>query len=1087
MTKGKTFEGMAYAGNPCVRSDEVRSASTITGRRSPLCKMLALVAAACTAFVAVAADTYKYVANGDGTCRLIRLTSAVPQHLVIPDEYEGLAVTALGGPEDAAYYAANPKDEGLTFLGLNMDKLQLGTKLKSVEIPEGVEEIGLNCFAMETALRAVAFPSTLKKIGDWAFMGSGLLVLDLGKTQLESSGFQAFGAMPNLVRAVFPKTLATMGAMSFIWKDNLSVAKKLKYTAIRPLTTVYFMGKTRPEVLAAPWDGGDSFWAEAGMDKVFSTSDATGPLGPKTDRVKNPHALEGVTVYGADIRWSGNWQGVPSKSTTKESVPSEPVLGPWYGYVNDSGRMALVADAEVHLDGFIAIPVYGLRGAPYPSDISVEGDTFGMGRVEFMSDRSLFDELQVESQFDAFVDETIFYNDTTYRWDNAAAQKAPTFAPARELAPDVWPDWMPYNETHEEPRWWIVVRVPAKQSAAAAKQSFTIALNPEKFPNAAPLKVGFTRSKSQAVVTFDLDGKGEAESDGGELVQTLTKGDSGDDIEEPNVTANMGWEFIGWKPALPKTVKGDVTLKAQYRGTVQVNVRLDPAAEAVGCKVTGLPKGDKRYAPGEKVTLKAVPGKGCLFDRWSLYTSLDYAEGSRLFQPDGFDRFAPAISFAVPEGCRSVWAYASFMPDSIYIQVLSPSVEWNAGSLGKIDFVVSSGTTPSVKVTGLPAGLSCNAKEGTITGAPKAPGVYTVTISATNANIKDPVKKTLTITVPNIRSDKIGGITYGTTDYNYTLGAAVGGLRPTAEAGYTLKVSGLPPGLKYDTKTGEITGVPTKTGTSTVTITGTKPGAPNETATITLNVRAISPLAVGTFNGNLWKVDEDGECDWSEPIDGTITLTATAAGKLTAKAVTKEGTYSFSASAWDKVDDSVGKYRVTMATKAGDTLVIVVNAREDEEQPCNWVDYQIEVPDSPTSPDNELRLASGETYKVRAQRNPFAGATAWYFAVGEPDPEDPEGFRLLSYVETAAEANLTVTLKPGGIATVAGKVDGLSVSFSSAVDFSGLARSGGTLRVGGAIPVTVNKVKKLAVVNVSLWPSKSHSEHPDGAGYIIIK
>lgn len=1089
MTTIKALDGMAYAGNPCVRLNEMKSASTTPSRKSPLCKMFALLVAACATFVASAADTYKYVTNGDGTCRLIRLTSAVPQHLVIPEEYEGLTVTAIGCPADAAYYAANPKDEGLTFLGLNMDKLQLGTKLKSVAIPEGVVEIGLDCFAMETALRTVAFPSTLKKIGDWAFMGSGLQILDFGKTKLESSGFQAFGAMPNLVRAVFPKTLATMGAMSFIWKDNLTIAKKLKYAAIQPLTAVVFFGKNRPEVVATPWDGGDAFWAEAGMDKVFSTSDATSPLGTKADRVKNPHALGGVTVYGADIHWSGNWQGVPSKNTNKEDVPSEPVFGPWYGYVNNSGRTALVADTDVYLDGAIAIPVYGLRGSPYPSDISVEGDTFGMGRAKFRSDDALFDEdLQVESQFDAFVGETIFYNDKTYRWENAEAQKAPSFAPARELAPDVWPDGAPYNETHGEPRWWIVVPVPAKQSAAAAKQSFTLALNPDKFPNAKPLKVGFTRNKSQAVVTFDLDDKGEELSDGGELVQTLTKGDSGDDIEEPNVSANRGWEFVGWKPALPKTVTGDVTLKAQYKGAVQVNVQLAPEAAAVGCAVTGLPAGDKRYAPGEKVTLKAVPGKGCLFDRWTLCTSHDYAEGRDLFQPDGFDRFAPAITFTVPEECLSVWAYASFMRDTIRIDVTSSAVEWKAGKLGKIDFIVSSGTTPSIKVTGLPAGLACNVKEGTITGAPKAPGVYTVTISVTNANIKEPVKRTVTITVPNIRSDKIDGITYGTTDYNYTLGAAVGGLRPTAKDGYTLKVAGLPPGLKYDPKTGEITGVPTKTGSTTVTITGTKPGAPNETATITLNVRAISPLAVGTFNGSLWKVNEEGECDWSEPIDGTITLTATAAGKLTAKTVTKEGTHSFAAAAWDKVDDAIGKYRVTMATKAGDTLVIVVDVREDEENPSNWVDYQIEVPDSPTSPDNELELASGERYKVRAQRNPFAGATAWYFAAGEPDPEDPNDSRSLHYVETAAEANLTVTLKPNGTATVAGKVDGMAISFSTAVDFHGLARAeDDTLRVSGVAPVTVNKVKKLAVVNVSLWPSKSHSEHPDGAGYIVIK
>ena len=223
---------------------------------------------------------------------------------------------------------------------------------------------------------------------------------------------------------------------------------------------------------------------------------------------------------------------------------------------------------------------------------------------------------------------------------------------------------------------------------------------------------------------------------------------------------------------------------------------------------------------------------------------------------------------------------------------------------------VESFSTPKITVKGLPAGLKYDAKTMTVSGKATKPGVYEVTVSATNATVKKPVTATFEIVVPNLKSDALPNLmpetdAYGTVQCGVAFDPGLVDCSP--EDGWIVKVAGLPAGLKYDAKTGKITGVPTKAGTFTVTFTATR-GKEKETATITLATEALPDWAAGTFTGY---VQENGD----STVFGPATMTVAASGKISGK-FTMEGTnWTFSAASYAAVDGE--GFLVDAVAKAG--------------------------------------------------------------------------------------------------------------------------------------------------------------------------
>jgi len=167
-------------------------------------------------------------------------------------------------------------------------------------------------------------------------------------------------------------------------------------------------------------------------------------------------------------------------------------------------------------------------------------------------------------------------------------------------------------------------------------------------------------------------------------------------------------------------------------------------------------------------------------------------------------------------------------------------------------YAVSAGT--------LPAGLALDTATGVISGTPTTAGTSTVTITATNTVGSDSTTYTFTVaaapTAPTITTKTLAAATTGTAYRQQIQTTGTGPFR------FTILRGALPTGLTLDADTGTISGNPTSSGTTTVTIqasnsagttsanytiTTTKPssGQPSTQQTATSAV-TIAPTAAAT-------------------------------------------------------------------------------------------------------------------------------------------------------------------------------------------------------------------------------------------------
>ncbi|MCL1920750.1 MAG: putative Ig domain-containing protein [Kiritimatiellaeota bacterium] len=246
---------------------------------------------------------------------------------------------------------------------------------------------------------------------------------------------------------------------------------------------------------------------------------------------------------------------------------------------------------------------------------------------------------------------------------------------------------------------------------------------------------------------------------------------------------------------------------------------------------------------------------------------------------------------------------------------------------------------------------------------------------------------------------------------------------------YPVKFSakGLPKGLKIDANTGAVTGVPAEAKAYSVTFTAksvANPAYPVATSTRTISIAALPEKAQGTFSGSaeigMWRVR------------GAVTATVSAKGKISVKAVTTTGTYTFSAPSWTSRSGST--YTLQAQTKKGDAAITL-----NVDSNAAW-NYHATA--------TGTLVGGGSTYALYAQRNPFLdkNGTAYntavaeltaryagYYTVGLPYSSIPEqgpaimGTGILPY----GSGYLTLTVSDKGVVKAAGKMaDGTSVSAS---------------------------------------------------------
>ena len=319
----------------------------------------------------------------------------------------------------------------------------------------------------------------------------------------------------------------------------------------------------------------------------------------------------------------------------------------------------------------------------------------------------------------------------------------------------------------------------------------------------------------------------------------------------------------------------------------------------------GTVTGSKVYAIGAKASISAKAASGNYFAGWYL----DAEFNEPLYGTASGDWRKASDSVVLTEEIAETGIFAKFVSsyeDNLYIDC---GDTWNVetGWDDCFDVNVSSETLPTVTVKGLPSGVTWNKSYFALesTSSKLKPGTTVATITAKNLSGRT-TTKTVRIVVPNLQSRVFDGLDYSSDAYNLMVGisdACVSGwLSFDYDTSYSVSASGLPPGLRLDMDswfgggTACVLGTPTKVGVYTVTLTA-KRGSYAEKATFTINVVPLPEYAVGTFNGVL-KDETSGE------IVGSFTFTAAATGKQSVKVVTKLGTMSLSASAWNCYDDA---------------------------------------------------------------------------------------------------------------------------------------------------------------------------------------
>ena len=158
------------------------------------------------------------------------------------------------------------------------------------------------------------------------------------------------------------------------------------------------------------------------------------------------------------------------------------------------------------------------------------------------------------------------------------------------------------------------------------------------------------------------------------------------------------------------------------------------------------------------------------------------------------------------------------------VTIASPGAWWNeTGTAITPLALVAMGTEPGAtftwSATGLPAGLSLAAANGTITGSPTTAGTYPVTLTATDiSGLAGTTGFTWTITQASLPISPTSRATAEVgSAFNETL-AVIGGKAPYT---WSVTAGSLPVGLALGKVTGTISGKPSVAGTSTFTVTAT--------------------------------------------------------------------------------------------------------------------------------------------------------------------------------------------------------------------------------------------------------------------------
>lgn len=206
---------------------------------------------------------------------------------------------------------------------------------------------------------------------------------------------------------------------------------------------------------------------------------------------------------------------------------------------------------------------------------------------------------------------------------------------------------------------------------------------------------------------------------------------------------------------------------------------------------------------------------------------------------------------------------------------------WTQNQPGYSQVVATtSGTAPfafSLQSGTLPSGLSLNASTGAITGKPTATGTKTFTVKVTDhAGTTAAHAYTVSINSPvSISTTALANWTQNQAGYNKSVTASAG----TGPYTFSLLSGKLPGGLSLNASTGAITGKPTATGASTLTVKVTDKAGSTAAHAYTVTINASQSITTTVFAN--WTQNQGGYNQTVAHKGGTGPYTfSLASGKL---------------------------------------------------------------------------------------------------------------------------------------------------------------------------------------------------------------
>ena len=324
------------------------------------------------------------------------------------------------------------------------------------------------------------------------------------------------------------------------------------------------------------------------------------------------------------------------------------------------------------------------------------------------------------------------------------------------------------------------------------------------------------------------------------------------------------------------TITGTPTTTGSYTFTAQVTDSSTPTPQTASAQVTITVHNAPSLAVASTQPADATVGQPYAFAEsasgglgqvtWSV-TAGALPAGLHLSAATGQITGTPAVSdagttdYTVQASDSSSPAQVATADESVTVHPTSDPLTVTTNSLPEVtagqpyaaQFASTGGVAPvqwSVTSGSLPPGLSLDAATGVLSGTPVAAGTYDLTAQVTDgtAPVSQTASADLSITVdpPPALGITTGALLDGTqgTPYSSTVQATGGA------GAYSWQVSSgdLPAGLSLDGTTGQVTGTPAGSGTSTFGITVTD--AAGDTATQAYQI-TIAPTAALTVSSTL--------------------------------------------------------------------------------------------------------------------------------------------------------------------------------------------------------------------------------------------